>query len=225
MTEEDIQNLAHVETKGRIPAKLKYKSRDNMEIKVRDPIFWFDSVEETKIEWFWQPYIPRGRLTMLSGDPGAGKSFITAALTAALTRGETLPGENECPRDPMNVLMLNVEDDPGDIIKPRLRNMGADMTKVASIDDTPLLEADKEGFVEGVDTIDKLIQATNAGFVIIDPIVAFLSPNVDMNRSNQMRPIFKALARVAQKRNVAILIVRHNRKEASAAKGSRAIFS
>lgn len=213
------QTDGFVEQRGKIPEKIRYRTRDSAEIKEGNPLYWYDSVQEGKIDWLWEPYIPRGRLTILGGDPGTGKSFISVALVAALTKGEPLPGEEETTREPMNVLLMNVEDDPADIIKPRLRNMQADMTKVASSKDDIILDDD------GIIALDKLIGNADAKFVIIDPIVAFLGPDMDMNRANQVRHIMKGLARIAQKRNVAILVVRHNRKESASTKGSKAIYS
>lgn len=175
-------------------------------------------VKREPIEWMWNPYIPLGRITMLGGDPGAGKSFITTAISAALTRGDPLPGEEESTREPMTVLMLNAEDDPGDTLQPRLSNLRADLTKIFVSSEDIILDAD------GLQAIDEMIEETGAKLVIIDPIVAFLGPKMDMNRANEVRSIMKGIARIARRRNIAVIVVRHNRKQAAGVPG-KAIYN
>lgn len=175
-------------------------------------------IKREPIEWLWEPYIPLGRITMLGGDPGAGKSFITTAISAALTRGDSLPGELDHVRDPMSVLMLNAEDDPADTLQPRLSNLHADLTKVFISSEDIILDAD------GLTAIDEMVEETGAKLLIIDPVVAFLGPKMDMNRANEVRPIMKGIARIARRRNIAIVVVRHNRKAAAGAPG-KAIYN
>jgi len=176
-------------------------------------------VEETKIEWLWEPYIPFGRLTMLGGDPGSGKSFITAAITAMVSQGGSLPGDKEEAREPMNVLMLSVEDDPADTLRPRLRALGANLTKIVFSTEDIVLDT------EGLQAIREMIRDSNAKLAILDPIVAFLGAKMDMNRANEVRTVMKGLARIAKEENVAILIVRHNRKEGTNGSTGKAIYS
>jgi len=117
------------EVPGSIPAAIRFKTNGDNKSKVRKGPKPISEVVETPIEWFWEPYIPLGRLSMLGGDPGAGKSFITTALSATTSKGECFPGD-DTKHEPGNVLMLAVEDDPADTIKPRLRNMNADLTRI-----------------------------------------------------------------------------------------------
>jgi len=176
-------------------------------------------IEEEKITYLWHPYIPLNRVTLLGGDPGAGKTFITAAIAATLSRGESLPGEAEGIREPMNVLMLSAEDDPGDTLKPRLRNLRADMTKIFI--ETADIVLDKDGLA----AIDKMVEVTGARLLIIDPIVAYLGSKMDMNRANDVRPIMKSLAALANKREIAILVIRHNRKASPGTPEGKRLYS
>jgi nicotinamidase-related amidase len=176
-------------------------------------------VKMEPIDWFWYPYIPRGKLTILGGDPGQGKSFITAAIAASLSQGNPLPGQEYDDRDPMTTLMFVGEDDLGDTIKPRLMSLGADQRLVFAYDENLVLDS------RGLAKIDALIEETQADFITIDPIVAYLGAKLDMNRSNEVRPVLKALADLAKKHNVAIVLVRHMRKQPAGAKGGKAIYS
>lgn len=176
-------------------------------------------IEEEKITYLWHPYIPLNRVTLLGGDPGAGKTFITAAIAATLSRGESLPGEEEGIREPMNVLMLSAEDDPGDTLKPRLRNLKANMNKIFI--ETADIVLDKDGLA----AIDKMVEVTEAKLLIIDPIVAYLGSKMDMNRANDVRPIMKSLATLAKKREIAILVIRHNRKASPGTPEGKRLYS
>lgn len=204
---------------NRKPGNYKFKAAGETKSRIRQAITCMAEVKIETIDWLWEPYIPLGRLTMLGGDPGAGKSFITTALASTLSKGDALPGEEASPRRPMVTLMLNAEDDPSDTIKPRLNNLQADQTKifVSSLD--IVLDED------GLQTIEEMISDIGAKLVIIDPIVAFMGPKMDMNRANEVRHVMKALARIARRKNIAIVLVRHNRKEASGAPSGKAIYS
>jgi len=180
---------------------------------------WMTEVKMEKIDWLWYPYIPRGRLTILGGDPGQGKTFISTAIAAALSRGEPLPGQDWDHKDPMVTLLMTGEDDPGDTIKPRLASLQADMTHIAIFDDNLIIDKD------GVELIDQMLEESQADLLVIDPIVAYLGAKMNMNQSNEVRPVLKSLADLAKKHNVAILIVRHMRKQPAGAKGGKAIYA
>lgn len=206
------------ETKGQIPDTIKFRTNGEKNARAHRGPKPISEVKSEPIEWLWEPYIPLGRLSMLGGDPGAGKSFITAALASALSRGDPLPGEEE-QQEPMNTLMLSVEDDPADTIKPRLMNLQADQTKIFISEEDIILDE------EGLRAIETMVKVTNAKLVIIDPIVAFLGAKMDMNRANEVRTIMKGIAKIARKFNIAILVVRHNRKEGANGATGKAIYS
>lgn len=203
---------------SRKPNKFRFRTNDDGNLRERNGLMFIGDVKEEKIKWLWEPYIPFGRITMLGGDPGAGKSFITAALAADLSRGRALPGEEEGVRPTMSVLMLSVEDDPADTLRPRLRALDADLCKISFSTEDIVLDG------EGLSAIRDMIRSTKARLVILDPIVAFLGPKMDMNRANEVRHIMKGLAKIAKDEGVAILVVRHNRKE-QAGSSSKAIYS
>lgn len=204
---------------SRKPNKFRFRTLGDDKIKLRSGLIVMQDVKREPIEWLWEPYIPFGRITILGGDPGAGKSFITTAISATLSRGESLPGERENIRSPMNILMLNAEDDPADTLQPRLSNLHADLTKIFVSTEDIVLDED------GLNAIDQMLDETEAKLLIIDPIVAFLGPKVDMNRANEVRHIMKSIARIARRRNIAVLIVRHNRKAMAGAAAGKAIYN
>lgn len=204
---------------SRKPSKFRFRTVEDVKLKTREGPQFFSDVKKSRIDWLWYPYIPLGRLTILGGDPGGGKSFITAAIAAALSRGDSLPGEEENVREPMVTLILSAEDDPCDTTKSRLENINADQTKIAFFTDDIVL--DKEGLI----TVEEMVRSIDAKLLVVDPIVAYLGAKMDMNRANEVRPIMRGLARIARKLNIAVIVVRHNRKVSAGGKESKAIYS
>lgn len=213
-----VDEAGFEEKAGKIPNGIRFRTNGDKNLRLRKGPRPISEIEEQPIEWFWEPYIPLGKLTILGGDPGAGKSFITTALSATVSKGECFPGD-KVKHEAGNVLMLSVEDDPADTIKPRLRNLHADMTRIFVSEEDIVLDED------GLNAIRIMIKQTSAKLVIIDPIVAFLGPKMDMNRANEVRHIMKAVAKIAKDFNIAILVVRHNRKEGTNGSNGKAIYN
>ena len=176
------------------------------------PMIRMSEIQQTEVEWLWYPYIPFGKLTIIQGNPGEGKTFFAMQLAAACTNRKYLPQME--PFEPFNVIFQTAEDGLGDTVKPRLVSAEADMERVLVIDDTehPLTLADKR--------IENAIRENNARLVIIDPLQAFLGANVDMNRANEVRPILRRLADTAQNTNCAIVMIGHLNK----ASGSQSTY-
>lgn len=164
-------------------------------------------INAEEVQWLWYPYIPLGKLTIIQGDPGEGKTSFILAVIAALTRGDPLP-ECEQAAEPMNVIYQTAEDGLGDTVKPRLIEAGADLDRVLAIDDSEVQLTLSD------ERIEKAIIENNARLVIIDPIQAYLGADVDMNRANEVRPIFMRLGQVAQRTGCAILLIGHLNKAA-----------
>lgn len=168
------------------------------------PMICMNDVEQTEVDWLWYPYIPFGKLTIVQGNPGEGKTFFAMQLAAACTNQKFLPDME--PFEPFNMIFQTAEDGLGDTVKPRLVSSGADLNRVLVIDDSdnPLSLAD--------DRIEKAIRENNARLMVIDPLQAFLVANVDMNRANEVRPIFRKLADIAQSTGCAIVMIGHLNK-------------
>ena len=169
-------------------------------------IIRMSDVELTPVEWLWKPYLPFGKLSVLQGNPGEGKTYFAMHLAAACTNGKLLPNMERM--EPFNVIYQTAEDGLGDTVKPRLTEAGADLDRVLVIDDSDVQLTLSD------ERIEKAIVENNARLVIIDPIQAYLGADVDMNRANEVRPIFMRLGQVAQRTGCAILLIGHLNKAA-----------
>ena len=169
-------------------------------------IIRMSDVELTPVDWLWKPYLPFGKLSVLQGNPGEGKTYFAMHLVAACTNGKLLPNMERL--EPFNVIYQTAEDGLGDTVKPRLIEAGADLDRVLVIDDSEVQLTLSD------ERIEKAIVENNARLVIIDPIQAYLGADVDMNRANEVRPIFMRLGQVAQRTGCAILLIGHLNKAA-----------
>mgnify|MGYP001081992252 FL=1 len=169
-------------------------------------IIRMSDVELTPVDWLWKPYLPFGKLSVLQGNPGEGKTYFAMHLAAACTNGKLLPNMERM--EPFNVIYQTAEDGLGDTVKPRLIEAGADLDRVLVIDDSDVQLTLSD------ERIEKAIVENNARLVIIDPIQAYLGSDVDMNRANEVRPIFMRLGQVAQRTGCAILLIGHLNKAA-----------
>lgn len=174
-------------------------------------------VTETQVEWLWYPYIPFGKLTILQGNPGEGKTYFAMQLAAACTNRRKLPDTE--PFDPFNVIYQTAEDGLGDTVKPRLLEAGADLDRVLVIDDS-----DKQLTLSD-DRIEKAIRQNHARLLIIDPVQAFLGAEIDMNRANEVRPVFRKLGDIAQSTGCAIMLIGHLNKASGAQSTYRGLGS
>ena len=181
------------------------------------PMIRMSEVQEVAVEWLWEPYLPFGKLTILQGNPGEGKTYFAMQLAAACTNRRPLP--NMEPLEPFNVIYQTAEDGLGDTVKPRLLEAGADLDRVMVIDDgdKPLTLSDKR--------IERAIRENHARLLIIDPVQAFLGADVDMNRANEVRPIFRRLGEIAQETGCAIILIGHLNKAAGSQSTYRGLGS
>ena len=164
-------------------------------------------IEAQEIEWLWYPYIAYGKLAIVQGDPGDGKTTLILNLAAKLTKGEGLD-ENMKVMEPMNVIYQTAEDGLADTVKPRLLQAGADCEKVLVIDES-------EKSLSMLDErIEEALIKTEARVLILDPIQAYLGSGTDMNRANEVRNMTKRLAALAEKYKCAIILIGHMNKAA-----------
>ena len=194
--------------RAEIPNRDYFKSTVLKEPPKKDSvkIIRMSDVELTPVEWLWKPYLPFGKLSVLQGNPGEGKTYFAMHLAAACTNGKLLPNMERM--EPFNVIYQTAEDGLGDTVKPRLVEAGADLDRVLVIDDSDVQLTLSD------ERIEKAIVENNARLVIIDPIQAYLGADVDMNRANEVRPIFMRLGQVAQRTGCAILLIGHLNKAA-----------
>ena len=175
-------------------------------------------VEVEDIKWVWYPYIPYGKITVVQGDPGEGKTTFVLALIALLTQGKPLP-EEENGTEPINVIYQTAEDGLADTIKPRLLSVGADCERVLVIDENEV------ELTLSDERLEQAIKKTDAKVIVLDPIQAYLGGNVDMHRANEIRPIMKRLALLAERTGCAVILIGHMNKMGGAKSAYRGLGS
>lgn len=171
-----------------------------------------DEFEPENVKFLVDPYLPLGKLTILDGDPGIGKSYFWMDLAARVTTGRAYPWETSL-RAGRRVLVLAAEDGPADTIRPRVEALGGDASRIhlivaeretgqaSSID----LSTDADGIMEHVlDTLPALI--------VIDPLTVFMGGRTDLNRINEVQEILFELVRIAERCECAVLAIRHLNK-------------
>ena len=174
-------------------------------------------VELQEINWLWYPYIARGKITMIQGDPGEGKTTLALRLAAACSTGQALPGMEIV--EPFNVIYQTAEDGLGDTIKPRLMEAGADQDRVLNIAE----DVNSLTLLDG--RIEAAIVQTGAKLMILDPIQGYLGGKVDMNRANEIRTVLRNGAAVAERTGCAIVLVGHLNKATGANSAYRGLGS
>lgn len=176
-----------------------------------------EDVKCENVEWLWYPFIPYGKITIIQGDPGEGKTTLVLQIMAKLTKGDAIiNGES---KEPINIIYQTAEDGLSDTIKPRLVAANADCSKVLVIDDkeTPLTMLDVR--------LEKAISETGARLVVLDPIQGFLGADVDMHRANEIRPVMKHIAEIAEKYRCAVILVGHMNKNSNGKSSYRGLGS
>jgi len=165
------------------------------------------TVQSREVEWLWYPYIPYGKITIIQGDPGDGKTTMVLNLAAKMSRGEGMD-DNMKLEGPANIIYQTAEDGLADTVKPRLEQANAECDRISVID-----ESDKP-----LSMIDERLEAAviiqNAKLLILDPIQAYLGGGMDMNRANEARSMTKKLGALAEKTGCAIILIGHMNKAA-----------
>ena len=170
-------------------------------------------IDPIEVEWVWHPYIPRGKLTLLEGDPGQGKSWISLGIATALSLGHGLPGQED-PKLPSRVLVMTAEDGLDDTIRPRLDSMGADVTRVYACEGVDSFDE------EGLDLLENRAAELRPDLMVVDPLVAYIGARVDIHRANETRAVLSRLASIADRTRSAVLAIRHLNKSS----GGKAIY-
>lgn len=155
-------------------------------------------------KWLWEPYLPRARLVVLDGEPGAGKSLFALDLAARLSRGESLP-DGRAPGRPHTTVFLSGEDDPADTLCPRLIAAGANLANVFAC--APGADSPQLLGPEGLSALRGVIEGHFADLLVLDPVTAFLPPGATSDHA--VREALAPLAALAAETGCTILLVRH----------------
>jgi hypothetical protein len=169
-------------------------------------------VADEPIRWLWPGRLALGKLSLLEGDPGLGKSLVTLDLCARLSRGLPLP-DGAVLAGPCNSLVLNAEDS-GDTVRARLAALGADLERVY------LMEGDALRLPSQGDKLEEALVRTEARLLVIDPLLAFLDAKVSSANDQNVRRALAPLGRLAARRSCAVQMVRHLNKRG----GQRAVY-
>lgn len=183
-----------------------------------------DQVETRAIDWLWRKRLAYGKLSILDGDPGKGKGLLGADLAARITTGRAMPDEDPRARhEPASVVLITPEDEAEDMIVPRLIAAGADLTRVVILNSIATDDAGGERpitFPRDTPLLEQVIEANDARFLIIDPIMACLDADVKVQNDQEVRAALQPLKQLVARKHVAGLMMRHMNKSG----GDKALY-
>lgn len=169
-------------------------------------------VQREAVEWIWHGRIARGKLTLIDGDPGLGKSLLTLDVTRPVTTGSRWPDGQPC-RVRGSVLLLGAEDGLADTVRPRLDEAGADVQHVYALPTVGDPGSKRQPCIpDDLAAVEAELLATGAVLLVIDPLMAFLAGDVHSHRDQDVRRALAALAAMAERLGVAVVVIRHLNK-------------
>lgn len=162
----------------------------------------YSTRQRTAVNYIWHPYIPLGKVTVIQGNPGTGKTTLALAIAAFLSTGRPFP---ETDGEPMRgeSIYQSAEDDPNDTITPRLFALGADCEKVSDIS-VPFNDIDKD-----YEIFENAIREVGAKMAVIDPWQAYIGRGNNINRASDVRRLMSGLAVLAAKTECAVVCIAH----------------
>ena len=190
--------------------------------KSEDELFGtiLSDVETHQIEWLWHRRIPLGKITILDGDPGIGKSLIAINIAACVSAGHPMP--DGTPGIQGGVILIAPEDSAADTIKPRLEAIGGDPEQVLLFNTVECFDAKRMGMFDypfslsrDLQDLEMTIKRRKAKLVVLDPLMAVLGQEVSASNDQGIREVLTPLAQVAERTRCAILIIRHLNKGSS----------
>lgn len=167
-------------------------------------------VEPQEVEWLWDRWVPFGRLSLVIGHPGQGKSWLTLAIASGVSRGMPLPGDDR-PQRPKRVLLIGAEDGLADTVRPRLDALGADVDQIVALEGV-VTDRGERGFQLGdTGALEEVLAGGDFGLVVLDPVTAFVG-SADSYKDAEVRGLLVPLAGLAERYGPAVLGVMHLRK-------------
>ncbi|GAC1345908.1 MAG: hypothetical protein NVSMB27_08650 [Ktedonobacteraceae bacterium] len=178
---------------------------------------FLSEVKTQEVSWLWSDRVPLGKITILDGDPGMGKSLLAIHLAACVSTGHPLPDGTPCQQGA--VIFIAPEDGAADTLRPRLEAAGGNSSHVLLLNTVEDLDMKKKQLADrpfslsqDLEQLEKAIQRTRAVLVILDPLMAVLGHSIDSSRDQDIRAVFTPLAQLAERTGCAILIIRHLNK-------------
>jgi archaellum biogenesis ATPase FlaH len=193
-------------------------SQNNFPSEAKQDSVKLNDIKAKDIQWLWPGKIPRGKLTILAGEPDSGKSFLTLDFAARVSAGHSWPDGQPCEQG--QVLLLTAEDDLKDTVKPRLDGLQADSTRVQALEKLTVYDPQhgpvkETPSIENLDALKEELTRVKPSLVVIDPVNAYLA-NLDTHKDAELRAkVFGPLKEMAEEHNVALICVMHLNKSTS----------
>ena len=203
-----IDLIAEAETERRISGKAvfdKGKSRPVKKQRERITLVSMSDVKEEEITWLYQPYVPRGKVTICAAYPGTGKTYVLCYMTACVSTGRSFFNQVPFKDTPGKAIYLTAEDGIGDTIKKRLRICGANMENIATVTEKTALQFDSP-------EIEDFMKDFKPDLMIFDPFQAYIGAEINMNAPNETRDKLNHIADLAEKHDVAVVLICHFNK-------------
>lgn len=185
-------------------------SLEGAEVKSKKPdkvtLVSVSNVEEEEINWLYPPYVPRGKITLCAAYPGTGKTYLLCYMAACVSTGRSFFNLIPFKDEPGKVIYLTSEDGIGDTIKKRLRICGANTDNVFTVPDG------QNNLLFDSPEIEEFIKQIKPALMIFDPFQSYIGKEVDMNAANKTRERLNCIVSLAQKYNVAVVIICHFNK-------------
>ena len=182
------------------------QTENEMNVNVPLEVIKASEIEPKEVKWLWYPYIPFGKVTLLQGDPGDGKSKLMLSIAALLSKGEPLPFTETEETEPMTIIYQTTEDDADDTVVPRFNSAGGNGENLIFI------KEDEKSLSFGDNRIAEAIERYHAKLLILDPMSSYIGENCSMNNANETRAEFNHLIAVAKNTGCAIVIIAHMNK-------------
>ena len=163
-------------------------------------------IEPKEVKWLWYPYIPFGKVTLLQGDPGDGKSKLMLSVSALLSKGEQLPFTETGSTEPMTIIYQTTEDDADDTVVPRF------LSSAGNPENLIFIKEEEKNLTFGDDRIRRAIKESGAKLLILDPLSSYIGEACSLNAANETRAEFNHLIAVAKETGCAIVIIAHMNK-------------
>jgi putative DNA primase/helicase len=212
----DLQPVIDGEDTQKARPKPKIIQDAERQLMAKPKLVCMQDVAPREISWLWENRFAAGRVTLIVGMPGCGKSFVTCDMAARVSTGNVWPDGTPCKQG--NVLFITAEDDPADTIRPRLDAHGADVSRVHLLQGKLLPNDNGEDdevcvSLQDVALIEKsMLQIGDVRLIVIDPIGSFMGGGVDSHRDTEVRSVLTPIAKLAEQSGAAVVMVAHRRK-------------
>ncbi|MBN1763868.1 MAG: AAA family ATPase [Sedimentisphaerales bacterium] len=210
-----IMNFKHGGAKETLLKKAKISLEDAPALETPINLINLDNVSSEPLQWLWPQRFPTGKISLIVGDTGLGKSFLTLNLAAHVSTGKKFPDEpdEQEQREPANVILLTNEDETHDTIRPRLDAMHANCLRITLIQSVKKSDNHRLfNFAKDMNILQNVVQNTqDVKLVIIDPLDAYLSPHMINHPQSLLDKFITPLKLLAATYQLAVICTTHYR--------------